>query len=64
MPRPMRAGRGAIWSVGRRSVVCMATFLFGVPQACDEISGDADRYVEELVRRRATPPGLASSSSR
>jgi hypothetical protein len=37
---------------------------FGVAQACDEISADADCYVVELVRRRATPPGLASSSSR
>ena len=38
-------------------------FLFGVPQACDEIAGDADCYVEEPIRRPATPPGLASSSS-
>jgi hypothetical protein len=39
-------------------------FPFGVPQACDEIACDADRYVEELVCRCTTPPGLASSSSR
>jgi hypothetical protein len=49
------------WPEGCRLDGC---FPFGVPQACDEISGDADCYVEELVRRRATPPGLASSFSR
>jgi hypothetical protein len=38
--------------------------LVCVPQTCDEIAGAADCYVEDLVRRRATPPALASSSSR
>ena len=56
------AGHLVGWPDGCRLDGC---FSFGVRQACDEIAGDdADCYVEESVRRRATPPGLASSSSR
>ena len=55
-----RIGFWHLWPVFPK----LAQLPFGVAQACDEISGDADCYVEELVRRRATPAGLASSSSR
>ena len=62
--KAMPAGRGASGRLAGR-VSSGWLLFFGVPQACDEIaSGDADCYVEESVRRRATPPGLASSSSR
>ena len=56
--RGMRADQGRI---SRRAHDDLPS---GVPQACDEIACDADCYVEELVGRCGTPPGLASSSSR
>ena len=63
MPSSRRARRVAIRSVGRMSVVCMAA-SFGVAQACDEISAGPDCCAEELLRRPAILPGLASSSRR
>jgi hypothetical protein len=51
MPRPMRAGS---WGhlVGWPGGVSSTWLLpFGVPQACDEIAGDADCHVVEGIDR-------------
>jgi hypothetical protein len=58
----MRVGRPLVGLAGGVSFAWLLPF--GLPPAWDEIACNADCYVEELVRRRATSPGLASSSSR